>query len=439
MRAWLITIGEPLPSDSYGDRLFRTGMLAELLSARGHEVTWWTSAFDHVRKQPRASDDAVAQIAPNYSIRLLRAIPYACNVSLQRWQSHRAIAQRFARAARAASRPDVILCSLPPVELCRKAVRYGRRSSVPVVIDVRDLWPDLFAELAPPLLRPAARLSMWPLFRSARIACAGATAIVGVTQPYVNWGLRNAGRPTGPLDRPFAMGYRNTPPPDDAWRRAETFWNEWGIAADPSKLTVCYFGAIGRHFDFDCILGAATQLKAASAPIRFVFCGTGDCLTNCRERAAAFPNMLFPGWVASAEICWLMKHSTVGLVPYNGSQNFVANVPNKPVEYLSAGLPIVSGLQGELARLLREHDCGVNYSNGNATQLADILSDLASQPERLRTMSRNASALYQHQFVADRVYSEMADHLEHIADHRAPSSVRDTALSTSTELQQSAA
>ncbi|GAI08595.1 unnamed protein product, partial [marine sediment metagenome] len=50
MRIWLITIGEPLPSDNNNDRLYRTGILAKLLIQRGHEVVWWTSTFDHVRK-----------------------------------------------------------------------------------------------------------------------------------------------------------------------------------------------------------------------------------------------------------------------------------------------------------------------------------------------------------------------------------------------------
>jgi hypothetical protein len=54
MRVWLITVGEPLPLDGPGERMLRTGILAAFLAARGHEVVWWSSSFDHVRKRQRS-------------------------------------------------------------------------------------------------------------------------------------------------------------------------------------------------------------------------------------------------------------------------------------------------------------------------------------------------------------------------------------------------
>ena len=55
MRAWLLTVGEPLPCDGPNERLHRTGLLAEALHSRGHEVLWWSSTFDHARKRFRES------------------------------------------------------------------------------------------------------------------------------------------------------------------------------------------------------------------------------------------------------------------------------------------------------------------------------------------------------------------------------------------------
>ena len=42
MRIWLITVGEPLPTDG-AERLLRAGILADMLSAKGHDVVFWTS------------------------------------------------------------------------------------------------------------------------------------------------------------------------------------------------------------------------------------------------------------------------------------------------------------------------------------------------------------------------------------------------------------
>ncbi len=148
MKVWLVTVGEPLPVDGDNPRLMRTGILSGLLAAGGHEVLWWTSAFDHVRKRHRCAGDAETA-AFGYRIRMLHGGGYRKNVSVARFLDHRDVARKFRGFAGSEPRPDVILCSLPTVELCVEAVRYGGRERVPVVLDVRDLWPDLIAELAP--------------------------------------------------------------------------------------------------------------------------------------------------------------------------------------------------------------------------------------------------------------------------------------------------
>ena len=52
MRVWLVQRAESTPHDDGGDRrLLRIGILADILQSQGHEVVWWTSAFDHVGKK----------------------------------------------------------------------------------------------------------------------------------------------------------------------------------------------------------------------------------------------------------------------------------------------------------------------------------------------------------------------------------------------------
>src|SRR6185437_2534254 len=96
MNVWLIELTEPLPV-ARGGRLMRCGMLADRLATDGHEVTWWSSDFDHVTKRYRAeSAGGSLLIAPNYRIELLAGSPYQRNVSLARVQHHRQVARAFA-------------------------------------------------------------------------------------------------------------------------------------------------------------------------------------------------------------------------------------------------------------------------------------------------------------------------------------------------------
>ena len=55
--------------------------------------------------------------------------------------------------------------------------------------------------------------------------------------------------------------------------------------------------------------------------------------------------MLFPGWVNKPEIWILMRIAQVGLAPYRSTEDFIISIPNKAIEYMSAGLPVISSLK----------------------------------------------------------------------------------------------
>jgi glycosyltransferase involved in cell wall biosynthesis len=410
MRVWQITIGEPLPSDGPNERLLRTGLLANRLASRGHDVVWWTSTFDHVRKRHRFQADQQITYSDRLKVRLLHANSYPSNVSIRRIMNHRRIAYSFREQSRSEQRPDVILCSWPTVELCVEAVRIGEQWGIPTVLDVRDLWPDAIADLAPRVLQPAARLALRGDFHRAHFAASRATAIVGITDEYVDWGLDHARRTRSDLDCHFPLGYVDQEPSKSQIDVASKFWNEQGITLDGSDFIACWFGTFGRNSEIATVLAAARRLASLGKPVKFVLCGTGPDFERHRRNASDCANVLMPGWINAAQIWTLLRASSLGLAPYVSNHNYVRNIPNKPVEYLSAGLPIISSLQGVLARLLEQHHCGVTYRNGDSIELANAIIALTDNARR-EQMSENAARLYRSQFVADRVYAAMEDHL----------------------------
>ena len=419
MQIWLVTVGEPVPvAEGARDRLHRTGYFAHFLADHGHQVAWWTSTFDHFRKQHWFDDDHLLTINDRLQIRLLHGCGYRSNVSLARLRDHRRIARTFAALARQEENPpDIIVAALPTIELCWESVRYGRERGVPVVLDMRDMWPDIFVDAVPKPARPAARFLLWPLFRQARAACAGATAIIGITEAFVDWGVRRGNRIRGPMDRAFPMGYVAAAPPADKLLAAERRWDELGIRADRRDPVACFIGTIGRQLDLGAVVAAARQLHESGCPLRFVLCGTGDRLEQYKQAAADLPSVLFPGWIDAAAIHVLMRHSTIGLDPLPDRYDFLATINNKAIEYLSAGLPIVSSPdKGVLADLLAREQCGISYGYGDVAGLADCLSRLCRDRERLELLAENARRVFQERFVAEKVYGQMLNHLEALVD-----------------------
>jgi len=228
----------------------------------------------------------------------------------------------------------------------------------------------------------------------------------------VDWGVVRAGRPRTRLDRAFPMGYNTFPPSPKEQAEAEEYWDNLGILAK-SEFTVCFLGTIGRQFELEAVLEAARRLEASGRRMRFVLCGTGDRLEHYRARAAGLHSVLFPGWIGAAAIYVLMRRSSIGLDPLRERYDFLATINNKAIEYLSAGLPVISSPdRGVLRDMLVERGCGASVPSGNPEALAGLIASLYDDPVRRVGMSRNAQQTFESTYQAEVVYGEMLHHLE---------------------------
>ena len=122
MRVLLVTAGEPLPFDRADIRLHRTGQFAAWLVAQGHTVDWVTNRVDHFRKVKRDGPDVVA-VAPSYRIHLLDSRGYQRNISVARFLDHADLGRDFRERAAQFASPDVVLVSMPTIELAAEAVQ----------------------------------------------------------------------------------------------------------------------------------------------------------------------------------------------------------------------------------------------------------------------------------------------------------------------------
>ena len=408
MRAWVIEVGEPLPIDLGRPRLMRAGLLIEELARRGHDVVWFSSAFDHHAKSMRPTGSHVIELGDGtYELRLLRALGYHRNISVRRIIDHMVNARSFRRLARRSPPPDVICVGLPTLELAGAATRFGRMHDVPVCVDIRDLWPDIFERALPKRAQPIARFVLLPLHVAADRTCRTATSIVGVSEAFLDWGLRRAGRARRPSDRVFNLAFRR-PPEGTEPAGVERFWTDHGV--DPSKTLLAFVGTFNSQFDFGSVTALAAEWSVTRPGVQFVLCGVGP-----RPPLPTSDNVVKPGWIDSDRMSWLLRRATVGLAPYRSHPDFEANYPNKIVEYLAWGLPVVTTLRrGITADLLTEHGCGIPIPDTTVawgTALGQLIDDEAMQ----RDMSYKAHDVFVHRFDAAEVYAEYASMLEALA------------------------
>ena len=414
MHIWLITVGEPLPIDGNNDRLHRTGMLAKLLVQKGRKVVWWTSTFDHVRKRQRFNTDTNIKVSNNFEIKLLHSIGYRKNISISRFINHYLIGCKFYKCAQEELKPDIILSSLPTLKLSLSAVKYGGKMNIPVVLDMRDMWPDVFLDFIPSWAKGIARILFLPMYIMLSKACIGATHITGITPGFVNWGVKCANRNPTFLDKSFFLGYSENAPKKKDIEDAERFWLKYGLSKNSNEFNICFFGNLGHSFvpEFINIINSARKIKNKNYPIRFIVCGSGVNLNYYKKISRDCNNVIFPGWINKDQIWTLLRMSSIGLLPYQNVKSFIISLPNKSIEYLSAGLPIVSSLKGVLGEILKDYNCGITYESENADDLISKLTYLSNNPNILKEMSKNAYTLYKDKFVAEKVYNDMIDYLE---------------------------
>lgn len=399
MRIWLVTIGEPLSINGEARRL-RTGIFAGHLRAKGHEVTWVTSRFDHYSKQYFTSHDALEHDGIRYEF--LDGRPYSKNISLARFHNHRQIARDFERRSGRWPEPDVVVCSFPPIELCDSVTAYTASRGIPCIIDIRDLWPDELMRRIPAPLSPLGVALTTPLRRAVRRIMKSAAAIVGVSQAYLDWGLAHSGRTGGANDLVIPLGYADS----EAARRQREARASGNMAH--ANANFFFAGAFNNSVDLDAVISAFSQMP--SAAIAATLAGAGDKFSAWVEAARDDGRIQFPGWIDPLQLAALAAGADAGLVCYK-PESLVA-MPNKIFEYMSFGLPIINSIPGEAAEMVEGKGIGLNYDAGDVAGLAACIATLSEDRDMRRQMSRRSAALFETCYTSDKIYGAYAKLVE---------------------------
>lgn len=396
MRIWLATVGEPLPVDAGGQRLLRTGQFAQWLADRGHEVVFFTGTMDHYARRLRSEATEVYEIAPNYRIVALAGRLYTRSVSLSRFRNHADVARSFTLAAPGMPPPDVVLSSYPTAELCRAILDYCEPRKIPVAIDIRDFWPDIFAELLPGPFKRLAPLIFAPMERAVRRTLARATALSGMTRSALGWAQAKARRSPNDKDFWFPFSYPSqrdiTPVPHQGVRLA-------------------FLGTLSHRSNIETIIDAMRLLENRGVEASLDICGTGQAEASLVARARGLSSVRFHGWVAASGIADIMARSDLGVLPYI-QPDFHMSLPNKFVEYLAGGLGVLSCTEGEVRQMIASRDCGV-WATSDPVAIADAVAGLT--PSRIAELKDNARTVFADTFGQDAVFGKALGCLEHLA------------------------
>ncbi|MCX5654358.1 MAG: glycosyltransferase family 4 protein, partial [Planctomycetota bacterium] len=277
---------------------------------------------------------------------------------------------------------------------------------VPFVFEVRDIWPETAVEvgaLRNPVLIWAAGLAERTFYRAA-------SRIVVISQ-RMGERLRARLGPAAdkvvviPLGADCAMF--DAAAPDTAWRRTH------GLEG---KFVAVYAGAHGRVNALGWVLKAAALLKD-DPRIRLVFIGEGALKASLMDQArqGGLDNVLWLNPLPKKALAGVLKACDLGLMTLENLSIFDTACPNKFMDYLAAGLPVLVNFDGEAGWLCRDEGCGLVVPPEDAPAMSRAIRELAGDPARRREMGHRAQALAARRFDRRRLVEQIEKVLQEAA------------------------
>ena len=406
MNIWLIMSGEPL--EMFGERPHRVGILSKMLVQKGHNVTWFTTTFDHQHKKYLYNE--TTKIKSDFGVNMVflhSDTPYYKNISFARIKNHKEVGEEFYKVANKLKKPDIILTAFPTIDLAYYAVKYAKENNIPIVVDIRDLWPDIFLDVLPKFLKPFGKILLNDYYKKTKYIMKNTNFIIGVSQKYLDYGFKFNNRKKTKFDKVFPLGFNKMKLNYNIYKKQEEKFKQTGI--DKKKIIIWFVGTFGRTYDLMPILKVAKELQNENN-LQFVLTGDGENSKKWKKYAENLNNVIFTGWVNKEELEYLGKISKIGVMAYK--KGAPQGLPNKLFEYSANGLVILSSLRGETEKILGKEKIGFTYYNDKDLKEKIIL--LKNNQELLEQMSQNAKRLFDERFSADKVYGDMIEYLENI-------------------------
>lgn len=168
-------------------------------------------------------------------------------------------------------------------------------------------------------------------------------------------------------------------------------WADAALAPLPREagapFTVAYSGNLGRAHDVETIAGAMRRLPST----RFTFTGGGARMAAVRNE----PNATLLPYAPRERLAESLSAADVHLVSLRPELEGLI-VPSKFYGVVAVGRPVIfiGATDGELARIIEEHRCGVVVASGDAEGLARAIRELEADPARAAEMGRRGREAY---------------------------------------------
>lgn len=385
----------------------RSYEFARRLVAMGHDVQMVTS-FTHAK--PSDPLNWFQTIEEGISVHWL-PVPYSNKMAFSKRIS------AFLRFAVLSSRKaasldaDVIFATSGPLTIAIPALWASWRQRLPLVFEVRDLWPEGAIQLGvlknPIFKFLARRLEHLTYHHSQHIVALSPGMKQGICDANVNDAKVTVIPNASDLDL-FS-------PDIDGQEFRDNFHLD-------GRFSLAYVGTMGLANGLNFVLDAAAELKRRGIEdIVFILHGDGmeRSALEARVQAEQLTNVIFSNPIPEKEkIAELVAAVDVCMTIYKNVPVLRTCSPNKMFDAFAAGKPVLTNMPGWLGDLAEKEGTGVLVNPDDPADFADKVIFMRDHPEQLKDFSLHA------RFLAEKVFDRdvLAKQLENVLEKAVKSS-----------------
>lgn len=275
---------------------------------------------------------------------------------------------------------DVIVCTSPPLTVGLTGWILSRLKRVPMVFEVRDLWPESAIDTGVLTNKWLIKLSYWLEKKSYK----SANWINVLTPAFEEFLIENKSiRPDRISIVPNGADldiFKKDKPDIDVRQN-------YGLG---DKFVVTYVGAHGLANHLVQLLESARLLREHK-DIIFMLVGDGMQKPMLKQKASEWrlDNVIFVDSVSKRRIVDYIAASDICTAVLKKVDTFKTVYPNKVFDYMAAARPVIVGIDGVARKLVEDAGAGIYVQPEDPAAFAEALLKLKADPSLCSRFGEN--------------------------------------------------
>lgn len=396
------------PDMSGGTRSYE---MARRLVAAGHEVhmiTSWVKETDQTDWYVTNEAGIHVHWFPNY---------YNNKMSyMDRIKAFFRFALHAAKKGKTFKDADVVFATSTPLTIALPAVSTAKKLKIPMVFEVRDLWPEL--PIAMGALKNKFTQKLAYLLES--WAYKNSDSIIALSP-----GMRDGIVKAGYLYNKIAVIPNSSD--NELFEIDSSLVNGFRYKFDwlGERKLVVYTGTFGIINGVSYLVDLAEEVYKIDSEIRFLLVGSGAEFELVEEYAKTKDvlniNLFIMSSIPKKEIPIVLKAATLSTALFIDKPEMRANSANKFFDSLAAGTPVLINYGGWMVDIIEHNNCGLVVWNKTIEQAAVDLVEFVGNESQLAQAASNAKKLAQTQFDRDNLAIQFSNVLDFTLDKRSQS------------------